>query len=131
MRYQNAAALTSACETLKSHDSLPVKLIARNFWNFYELNHYDKALFEHFCETILSTEDKFHHQDISNTIQALGHFEHLNFKVMELLIKQTIKDCENFKLQSLAIISNSLADLGVKNDTLFAAIAKVIFDKHD
>ena len=50
---------------------------------------------------------------------------------MELLIKQTIKDCENFKLQSLAIISNSLADLGVKNDTLFAAIAKVIFDKHD
>jgi len=93
MHFQNPKVLQSACETLKNHSDLPNKLIARNFWNFYELNHYDKELFEKFCTRILESEEELKHNDISNTIQSLGHFEHLDFKVMEKLIKQTIKDC--------------------------------------
>ena len=50
---------------------------------------------------------------------------------MELLIKKTINNCHQYSSQSLAIICNSLADLGVKNDALFQTVKDQLLQSNE
>lgn len=64
--------------------------------------------------------------DVANAIRAFAYFNHVDFKTMESLIKVTIKNCSEYKLQSLAVISNSMAQLGIQNKTFFEIVKTVL-----
>jgi hypothetical protein len=42
------------------------------------------------------------------------------------MIRITIRQCENWKFQTLAVVSNSLAELEVQNKTVFTIIKNKI-----
>jgi hypothetical protein len=42
-------------------DNFSIRVVSRNLWNFYQLNHYDEALFESFCEVIAGNEGSLNH----------------------------------------------------------------------
>ena len=54
----------------------------------------------------------------------------MNYPVMESLIKVTIKNANEYKLQSLAVIANSLGQLDIKNQTIFTIIKNIILKEH-
>lgn len=45
-----------------------MKIVCRNLWNFYELNFYDKELFDSFCEMIAQNEEGLNHMDTANAL---------------------------------------------------------------
>ena len=92
-----------------------MKIVCRNLWNFYELNWYDKELFEYFCEIIGQNEGELVGTDVANALQSLGFHQHLDINAMGKLVNHTLENMNKFSYQSLSIICNSLADLGVKN----------------
>lgn len=79
--------------------------------------------------TIEALNDK----DVSNALQSLAHFEHLDYEVMSLMITHTIENCEPgkkfYSMQSLALVCNSLSRLGVKNQVLFDKVKEYLLQK--
>ena len=112
-------------------DELDLKTVSRNMWQFFQLNFYDRELFDIFCQIIVKNDGNFHHKDTANALQSLACFEHFHYDAMGALIKNTIENCQNFSPQSLAIVCNSLADLGVKNDALFAKVNQTLLTTSD
>lgn len=60
--------------------------------------------------------------DVSNTVRAFAEFDHVQFEPIESIMKMTIKHCQDWKLQSLAVIANSLSKLEIKNITVFTIL---------
>jgi len=58
LKYRNQECLVAAANTMKraidngDWDEFPIKVVCRNLWNFYDLNHYDEELFKNFCEIL-------------------------------------------------------------------------------
>ena len=50
----------------------------------------------------------------------------MNYPALEGLIKNTIQNANEFRYQSLAVVANSLAELDIKNQTVFQIIKTVL-----
>ena len=100
--FRDEQVLEKACQIMNKEfadgnwDSFTIKLVCRNFWNLFELNHYDEQLFNHFCEIISENQGGLNHQDTANALQALSYFEHLHMESMGRLIENTIENCNVF-----------------------------------
>lgn len=68
--------------------------------------------------------------DIANALRTFAHFQYMHGSI-ELLIKQSIKRSQDFKLQTLAVIMNSLADLDIANPTLLHIVKQILLAKID
>jgi ribosomal protein L25 (general stress protein Ctc) len=70
--------------------------------------------------------------DVANAMRAFAHFKYINYEAMESLIKVSIKHAQEYKLQSLAVITNSLAQLDIQNGTYFSIIKNILLkDYHE
>ena len=63
-------------------------------------------------------------------MKSFAFFKHVNYECMESLIKVTIQNSETYKMQTLAVIANSLAELDIKNKTVFTIIKTTILRHH-
>ena len=45
-----------------------MKIVCRNLWNLFELNYYQKELFDNFCEMIAQNEQELNHMDTANAL---------------------------------------------------------------
>jgi len=63
---------------------------------------------------ILDTKpDLLNELDIANAVRSLAHFKHTDYDVLEVLLKQSIRRADTFKLQTLSVILNSFAELDI------------------
>lgn len=62
-------------------------------------------------------------------LQSLQHFKHIDAAVLSIIIKQSILQCEKFPVQSIAIVCNALADLGINNQNLFTKVKEVLMTR--
>lgn len=55
--------------------------------------------------------------DVANALRSFAHFKHFGTETalscLESLVRTTIKSAQGYKLKTLAVISNSLAELNV------------------
>ena len=94
---QKGTLETVSNQLIGQKEGLDLRMVSRNMWHFYQLNFYDKELFDIFCEVITKNENsKIGHKDTANALQSLAYFEHLHFDAMGLLIKNTIENCNQF-----------------------------------
>ena len=107
-------------------------LATRNLWNIYMLNYnYEQAL-ERFSQVIRETEpDKLSELDIADALRALAHFQHMDYDCLEVLLKQSIKRADKFKLQTLAVVLNAYAELEIVNPTLLTIAKQTILARID
>ena len=104
----------------------------RNLWNLYALDHKNEVAVQKFSEVIVAADaSKLNELDIANSLRAFAHFQHVDLDCIEVLLKQTIRRAQEFKLQSLAVIANSLADLDVANPTFLEITKQILLKKID
>ena len=124
--------LKKAASLLKSEVALPVSSACRNLWNFQALNYYDKDMFDLFGKIIVKNFDQLSEIDVANSLSSFAHFKHINTDqaatTLECLVRTTIRHAKDYGLQSLAVITNALAELEVKNTTVFSIVKNVIID---
>ena len=105
---------------------------ARNLWNLFAIDYFDKQAMERFSQVLLDCEpEKLHHLDIANALRSFAHFHYLDYDCLEVLIKETIKRAEKFEMQTLAVILNSLAALDISNPTLLTICKHILLQKID
>ena len=113
-------------DLLKAEPALTVGFASRNLWNLYALNYYDKKLFDKFGSIIVKDFKDMREVDVANALCAFAHFKHMDTEIaaetLESLIKISIRNIMNYKTQSIAVITNALADLEVKNTTIFSIV---------
>lgn len=89
-------------------------------------------MFDLFGQIIVKNYDKMSEIDVANSLSAFATFKHIETEqaaaTLESLVKITIRNCKDYRLQSLAVITNALADLEVKNTTVFSIVKNVILD---
>ena len=64
--------------------------------------------------------------DVANSLNAFAEFNHVNYPVLESLIKVTIKNCDTYNHQSLAVIVNALSKLEIRNMTVFNIVKTLL-----
>lgn len=106
-------------DILNNEPVLTLPQVCRNLWNFQALQFYDKPLFTKFGDIIVKNHDKMSETDVANAARAFAEFEHVQYEAIVSIMKLTIKNCEEWRLQSLAVIANSLSKLEIKNITVF------------
>ncbi len=111
---------------------MPVDMACRNLWNFYSLNYYDRQLFDMISDIIVKNHDKVSELDVANALSSFLHFKHTEspsaIACLESLIRTTIRNAKSYKLQTLAVISNALADMEIQNVTYFNIIKNIIME---
>ena len=119
------------CSTiLKSELALSSDLACRNLWNFYALNYYEPELFDLLGSIIVKHHDKLSEIDVANAFKAFAFFKHTQTEqaaiTLESLVRRTIREVNGWRMQTIAQVSNSLADLDVQNTTIFGIIKNII-----
>lgn len=101
-------------------------------WNLFALDYKNEHALFKFGQTIVNSDaNKLNELDIANTLRAYAHFQHVDYECIEVLLKQTIRRAQDFKLQSLAVIANSLADLDIVNPTFLEIVKQILIEKID
>lgn len=115
---------------MKAEPKIPVELACRNLWNFYALGHYDSALFDKFATVIVKHHESLQEVDVANALRAFAYYKHTSSEpagaCLESLVRRTIRSAHEWKLQTLAVVTNALADLDIQNTTVFAIVKNVI-----
>ena len=107
-----------------------LSLVTRSMWTLKYYNFYNDILFNHFCTHIVKSKNKkITHQDVANGLESLSHFNHLDGPSMTLLIEKTIDQMNMFSNQSLAIVCNSLATLGVQTKALLVDVKERLLNE--
>ena len=71
---------------------------------------------EKFTEVILQSDaDLLNDADISNALIAYAHFDYVNFDVISLLLKASLKKLKQMNILSVTAIVHSLAKLDIAN----------------
>lgn len=122
--------MIKCADIMKREVVLPLPLVCRNLWNFYALEFYDSELFDKFGKIIVKNYKDLNELDVANAMKAFAYFKHMNYECMESLIKITIQNCQDYKMKTLAVIANSLAELDIKNKTVFNIIKTTILRQH-
>lgn len=70
---ENNPSLMAKCASiLVAEPVLPVKMVSRNLWNFSQLGHFDRPLFDK-CSTIIAKNtDQITHIDVANILKAFA-----------------------------------------------------------
>ena len=74
---------------------------------------------------------------MAHAFTSLAHFNHSKsenaIKCLETLIKVSIRYANYYNIQTLAVISNSLAELDIQNSTFFTILKNIImtFEKRE
>ena len=67
---------------------------------------------------------------MANALRAFAHFQHTKTEqaatTLESLVRRSIREIQGWRMQTIAQVANSLAELDVKNTTIFAIIKNVI-----
>eukprot|EP00347_Sterkiella_histriomuscorum_P015889 403355301 len=116
-------------DVLMRENALTVSQASRNLWNFTALKHYDKQLFTKFGELLVLQYDNMNEKDVASVIHAFSEFDHVQYEVIESVMKLTIRHISDWKLQSLAVIANSLSKLEIKNPTVFNILKQHLLNK--
>ena len=96
------------------------------------LKYRDEDALECFCKIICETDPaKLSELDIADATRSLAHFDYDDYDCLKVLIKQSIRRADSFKLQTLAVVLNSFAELGIANDTLLTISKQSILAKID
>lgn len=91
--------LQTALSILLAEPTITSYTACRNLWNLYAFNFYDKVALERFSQVILDTKpDQLNELDIANAVRSLAHFKHTDYDVLEVLLKQSIRRADTFKL---------------------------------
>ena len=94
LRYQSQLGdehLKVAAQIITNEPQLKTYIAARNLWNFYALDFYDKVAFDRFSQVITNSEThQIHDLDIANSLRAFAHFQHFDYDCLEVLVKETI-----------------------------------------
>ena len=69
--------------------------------------------------------------DVAHTLRAFAHFRFKRFDCIEELLKLTIKKADLYKIQTLADVINSLAELEITNPTLMQISKQIVLSKLD
>ena len=124
--------LKVASQILLAEPTITSYTACRNLWNFYAFDYYDKVALERFSKVILDTKaDQLNELDIANAVRSFSHFQHMDYDCLEVLLKQTIRRADTFKLQSLAVILQSFAELDISNPTLLTISKQILLWKSD
>lgn len=107
-------------------------MACRNLWNLYAFDYYDKQALERFSQVIIEAKpDQLNELDIADAVRSFAHFKHMDYDVLEVLLKQSIRRADTFKLQTLSVILNSFAELDIQNPTLLAISKQILLSKID
>lgn len=107
-------------------------MACRNLWNFYCLDYFDEKVFELLSNQVAKNPAKLLELEVANALRAFAHFNYINYDAMDPLIRTSIARAADFNTKTLAVILNSMAELDIKNQTLFTHVKNLIMkDFHD
>ena len=70
--------------------------------------------------------------DVANALSAFLHFKHSTspsaVACLESLIRTTIRNAKTYKLQTIGVISNALAEMEIQNTTYFNIVKNIILE---
>ena len=119
-------------EVILSEPKLPFNLACRNLWNLYALDYESESALQQFSDIVISTHpDKLNEIDVAHTLRALSHFNCKRYECIEQLLKLTIRKADIYKIQTLADVIHSLAELEVINPTLMQITKQILLKKLD
>ena len=115
----NSEYIDHAIDAILQEPMLPHGLACRNLWNLYALDHYREDALQKLSDIVHQTNpDKLYEIDIAHTLRAFSHFRFKRYECIESLLKTTIRKADLFKVQTLADVIHSLAELEITNPTL-------------
>ena len=111
--------IDKAIELLVKEPQLSYTVACRNLWNLFALDHESKVGMDCFTQALLNTKPELIKPiDVASAMRSFAHFQYVNYDCIEVLLKITIRNTQDFKMQTLAVTINSLADLDITNPTL-------------
>jgi hypothetical protein len=70
--------------------------------------------------------------DVANALSAFLHFKHSTspsaVSCLESLIRTTIRNAKSYKMQTIGVISNALAEMEIQNTTYFNIVKNIILE---
>ena len=70
-----------------------------------------------FSDIIVKNHDKVSELDVANALSSFLHFKHSSsdsaIACLDSLIRTTIRNAKSYKLQTLGVISNALAEMEI------------------
>jgi hypothetical protein len=113
-------------EILLSEPAIPIEQAGRNLWNMYALEHYDERLYDKLGKVLVQNYDKLGEIDVANAFRAFAHYKHTHTEqaaeTLESLVRTTIRNLSGWKVQSIAVVCNSLAELDITNPTVYTIV---------
>ena len=124
--------VAKSLELLLNEPKLTHVMACRNLWNLYALDYESEDALDRLSQVVMETnEDKLGEIDIAHTLRAFSHFKYRKYACIEHLLKITIKKADMYKVQTLADVIHSLAELEIVNPTLLQITKQVLLRKLD
>ena len=131
-KHSDDAWIAASIDIILSEPVIDRVTACRNLWNLQALDYRSDVAIKRFCETIVASDGATLGEiDIANALCSLAHFQNVHYDCIVKLIEQSIRRAQDFKLQTLAVIVNSLADLDVANPTLLEIVKQILLRKID
>lgn len=111
---------------------MPIGLSCRNLWNLYALDYKSEAALQQFSDVIMATKpDALNEIDVAHSLRAFAHFKFKRYECIESILKLSIRKADIYKVQTLADVIHSLAELDIINPTLLEITKQVLLRKLD
>ena len=98
---------------------LDLMTTTRSYFNFYKLSYYDRELFEKMDKTIAKQIDKLSEEEMVNVMRCSAYNNHVNEEILDKFLRRSIDHSDMLSFKGIANICYSLAQLGIRNKTLF------------
>jgi hypothetical protein len=100
-------------------------------WATYALGYKDKDLLDKLSLTLETEHTNLQMADVVNACKAFAYFDYLNLPARDGLVKQAIRNSQEYDFKSLASICESLSLLNYENKTLLQIVRRMLLTFED
>ena len=79
--------IKAGLDVLLKEPKLTSYTAARNLWNLFAIDYFDKPAMERFSQVLIDSEpSKLHDLDIANAVRSFAHFQYIDYDCLEVII---------------------------------------------
>jgi hypothetical protein len=100
-------------------------------WSLYAIGYKNTPLLEKISDTLVFSHTNLEMTDVVSAMKAFAYFDYLNLPARDSMVKQAIRNSQQYDFKSLASVCESLRILGYENKTLLNVVRRLLLTFED